>query len=197
MTLSFLDFLIERASAGIRPTNERAYHGKQEGGKKSITKHETGALGERIVMHHLKATGHKDVHALNTEHSNYPVDLATRHHLIEVKTGHTSNHKDMHKWRATIGQPGKKETEWLKKASPEAKSKWNKRKAKAIMERKNKALNDHSKKHGIKMTGKTYGVILHHDKKIADVHEFNGFHHSINWRHPDTTKAHVGSYKYD
>jgi hypothetical protein len=188
--------LAERATPGIRPSAERAYHGVQEGGKKPIAKHETGAIGERIVMHHLKTHGHKDVHAMNSEKNNYPVDLATRHHLIEVKAGHTSNGKDSHHWRATIGQPGKHETEWLKKAKPAAKAAWNKKKSDAIMHRKNAALKEHSKKHGVKMSGKTYGVILHHDKKIADVHEFHGFHHKIKWNHPDTHKAYVGSYKY-
>ena len=65
------------------------------------------------------------------------------------------------------------------------------------MSRKNKALKEHSQKHGIKMTGKTYGVILHHDKKIADVHEFDGFHHRIPWKHENTAKSYVGSYKYE
>ena len=52
---TFIEFLTERASGvGIKATKERAYNGKQEGGKKPITKNETGAIGERIVMHHLK-----------------------------------------------------------------------------------------------------------------------------------------------
>ncbi len=195
--IRFIEFLIERRSVEIiKPSKERAYSGKQEGGKTPITKNETGAIGEKIVMHHLIKTGHKGVHALNSEKNNYPVDLATRHHLIEVKTGHTSNHPGTHRWKATIGQPGKKETEWLKKASPESKAKWNKQKSQAIMDRKHKALKDHSKKHGVKMTAKTYGVILHHDKKIADVHEFDGFHHSIGWKNPETTSKYVGSYRY-
>lgn len=195
--LSFTRFLTERATPGIKPTTERAYHGKQESSRKSIAKHETGAIGERIVMHHLKRTGHKGVHILNSEKNNYPVDLATRHHLVEVKTGHASNHPGTHRWKATIGQPGKKESEWLKKAHPDAKRKWNEKKSKAIMERKHAALKEHSKKHGVKMTGKTYGVILHHDRKVADVHEFEGFHHSIGWKHPSVAKRHVASYKYD
>jgi hypothetical protein len=193
----FTTLLNERASeSGIHPTNERAYHGKQEGGNKPIAKSDTGKIGERIVMHHLKHKGHEGVHALNSEKNNYPVDVATRHHLIEVKTGLTSNNHKSHHWRATIGQPGKHETEWLKKASPKAKAAWNKKKTDAIMSRKNDALKEHSKKHGVKMTGKTYGVILHHDKKVADVHEFHGFHHRIAWNHPDTHKSYVGSYKY-
>lgn len=192
----FIQLQERKSLSGIQPTTERAYRGKQEGGRKKITKNETGAIGERIVMHHLKSKGHKDVHALNTEKNNYPVDVATRHHMIEVKTGLTSNNNKSHHWRATIGQPGKHETEWLKKAKPTAKATWNKKKADAIMARKHAALAKHSKEHGIKMTGKTYGVILHHDKKVADVHEFHGFHHRIAWNHPTTHKSYVGSYKY-
>jgi hypothetical protein len=197
--LSFSQFLTERAGSGIRATKERAYNGKQEKVRRKASKYETGQIGERVVMHHLQKTGHKGVHALNGEGkgSNYPVDVATRHHLVEVKTGHASNHPGMHRWRATIGEPGKKEKEWLKTAHPDAKRKWNHKKAKAIMDRKHAALKEHSKKHGVKMSGKTYGVILHHDKKIADVHEYHGFHHSISWKHPDTHKHYVGSYKYE
>lgn len=193
----FREILIERATGTppIRSTRERAYDGTQAKTRRTHSKLETGAIGERIAMHHLRKTTGQAT-ALNTERTNYPVDLATRHHLVEVKTGLASNNEKTHRWRATIGQPGKKETEWLKNASNDEKRDWNARKNKAIIARKNKAVQEHSKKHGVKMGGKTVGVILHPDKKVADVHEFEGFHHNINWKHPDTEKHYVGSYAY-
>jgi hypothetical protein len=121
---------------------------------------------------------------MNVRVNNAPVDLLQDHNAIEVKAGLVSNSKSAQHWRATIGQPGKKESEWLAKAPPELKSAWNERKGKEILNRKQKALRQISKDAGSKVTGATYTLILNPDKKQADLFRFPGFHLRIGWNSP-------------
>lgn len=180
----------------LKPSKDRAFEGKQKPVKTKLTKQEAGALGEAVVISYLRSAGVPDAQALNLEANNFPVDLVGDHQLVEVKTGLVSNGPSAQQWRATIGQPGIKETEWLKKASAEEKRKWNARKQAAIIARKQKVVRDYSKKLGTKIKPYTMTTIINPDTKTVDVYRFKGFHSRIAWRSDEAKKAYVGSFKY-
>ena len=164
--------------------------------KTKISKSEAGKIGEAVIIAQLQAQGFADARPASTERNNYPVDVFQDHGAIEVKTGLVSNGATAQHWRATIGQPGKAETEWLKTASHEEKHAWNEQKAQAILDRKNQALKDLSKQVGGKIKGYTMTTIINPDKKTVDVFRFDGFHLRIPWNSPAVDKAYVGTFKY-
>ena len=183
---------------GLRPVKEHAFNGEPVTIKSKLPKLGAGELGEKIALDYirdkLKLPNADTLHLKTANH--FPVDLIGDHELIEVKTGLASNGKSAQHWRATIGQPGKEETKWLRTASPEAKRAWNQRKADAIMERKQKVLREFSKKLGKQVRGRTVALILNPDKKLADVYVFKGFHHRIPWNGPQAHAGYAATYRY-
>ena len=94
----------------LTPSISRAFNGKPVAIKGSMSHAQVGKLGEKIVLAYLKSHGHSDARAVNAAHGNFAVDLVQDHAAVEVKTGLASNGKSAQQWRATIGQPGPKET---------------------------------------------------------------------------------------
>src|SRR5208282_2069144 len=137
-----------------------------------------------------------DAGPVNSEQKNFPVDLIQDHELIEVKTGLVSNGSAAQQWRATIGQPGKVESEWLKTASKDEKRIHNARKKAAIMERKAAVMKEYSRRTGKKFAGKTVTLIIDPDTGTADVHVFDGFHHRIGWNSDAARAGYRGSFAY-
>ena len=175
----------------------RAFAGEQIETKNKLSKLETGALGEKIVTSWLQGQGLKDARTLNVKVNNFPVDLIQDHKAYEVKTGLVSNRTDAQKWRATIGQPGKMESAWLKKASPEDKKAWNDRKRSEILKRKEAAVKKLGTKSGKKVKGGTITLIINPDTKKADIHKFDGFHISIPWKSAQAKAGYVGTVSYE
>jgi hypothetical protein len=160
-----------------------------------LSKLETGKLGEAIVIGHLQhIEGKSDAKPAATNRNNYAVDVEQDHTGIEVKTGLVSNGKSAQHWRATIGQPGEKERAMLEKMSPAKKAAWNQRKAAAILDRKNMALKDLSKKLGSAVKGATMMSIINPDTRTADVYRAPNFHLRISWSNAD--KYYLGSYRF-
>jgi hypothetical protein len=180
----------------LKRVDKRVYEGEQRLIQTQISKQTAGAIGEHIAVAFLKGEGIHDAAPLNTRTTNFPVDLIGDHILVEVKTGLISNQKGAQHWRATIGQPGKKETEWLKTASKEDKAAWNKRKNQEILARKNKVLDDMTKKYGTKIKAKTLTTIINPDTHTADVYLFEGFHSAIRWNSDEAKKAYQGTFHY-
>ncbi len=180
----------------IRTVPGPMFKGEPVALKTKPSKLEVGELGEQLVAGFLKAKGKRDVKTLNVKVNNFPVDLAQDHSAIEVKAGLISNGKSAQHWRATIGQPGKAEQAWLKKASKEEKAAWNAKKAEMILARKQKALDQLSKRLGRKVKAKTYGVIINTDKRTADIHEFEGFHLRIPWNSAQAKAGYRGTVKW-
>lgn len=180
----------------LTKTSSRAWTGQTVELKTSMSKLETGELGESIVISYLKSQGFKDAGSLNIKGNNFPIDLVQDHEVIEVKTGLVSNGSSAQFWRATIGQPGKKEREWLKTASKEAKAKFNAKKQAAILDRKNAAVKEVSQKLGRPVKPATMTMILNPDKKTVDLYKFDGFHLMIRWKSNTAQKSYVGSFKY-
>ena len=123
---------------GLHPIKERAFNGEPVALKMKLPKLGAGELGEKIALDYirdkLKLPNADTLHLKAA--NNFPVNLIGDHELIEVKTGLASNGKSAQQWRATIGQPGKEETERLRSMSSEEKRALNQRKSDAIMQRK-------------------------------------------------------------
>lgn len=187
----------DKTGVTVKPSKTKAFDGEVKQTKNTLSRLEAGALGEKLVTAYLQHGGLKDARTLNIKVNNFPIDLVADHGVIEVKTGQVSNSKSAQQWRATIGQPGKKETEWLKKATPEQKRAHNEKKAQAILERKQQALADLSQVAGKKIKAYTYGVIINPDTKRADLYRFNGFHLRIGWNTPQAAKGYLGSVSYE
>lgn len=183
----------------IKSTKERAFAGKQVETEK-ISKQLAGAIGEQIIIEHLKSLGFKDAGHLSdymeTEQNNLPADLIHDHQIVEVKTGQASNGGGAQQWRLTIGEPGKEEKDWLASASAEDKAAHNAKKQADIHERKKKAIAGVSKELGFKVAGKTMTVILDPAKKIADLFEFDGFHDRLGWTGEQAQQGYIRSVKY-
>jgi hypothetical protein len=157
-----------------------------------LSKLEAGRLGEKIVLEHLHSQGFKDAKPMNAKQNNYPIDMVQDHGAIEVKTGLVSNGKGAQQWRATIGQPGKKESAWLAKASAADKRAWNEQKSQDIIDRKNAATKALGKEFGGKFKGSTMTTIINPDTKTVDLY----FHSRIGWHSPQAKGGYVGSYQY-
>lgn len=183
------------ASGGGTTTGEteRAFNGAQTSGGQKLTKLRTGEVGEKVAAEHLG----NGARSLNTKGNNYPIDLITDTHAVEVKTGLSTNRPDAQKWRTTIGQPSKTETAWLKTAAPAEKAAWNASKQRAIIERKNKALDELRRETGVKLKAKTIGVILNPSTGTADIHEFDGFHSNIRWSSPQMQAAYKKTVRWN
>jgi hypothetical protein len=184
------------AEVKLKPSKARTFNGDAVEVTRPLTKQEAGALGEKIVIAYLHKQGLTDARPLNLKQQNYAVDLVQDHGAIEVKTGIVSNGRSAQQWRATIGQPGKEETAKLAKMSPEKKKAWNAAKAKAILERKQRAVEELSKTLGRKVKAWTMTTIINPDTRMVDVFKFEGFHLRIPWNSEQTQKAYVGSYQY-
>lgn len=163
---------------------------------KELSKLETGALGEHLATLYLKSQGASDARSLNVKGNNFAVDLIQDHHVYEMKAGLASNGKSAQHWRATIGQPGTKEAEWLSRASDKAKAAWNERKSQEILDRKNAAVRQVSKEVGRKVQGNTIGLIINPTSRTVDVHVFKGFHSRIPWGSEQAQSGYKGSFKY-
>lgn len=181
----------------LKPSKKRVFKGNSIATKKTLTKLESGEIGENIAVAYLQEKGMKDAKALHAKTSTHiALDLVGDHQLFEIKTGLVSNGPSAQHWRATIGQRGKKEAAWLKKATPEQKKAWNAKKREAILERKQQLLAEFSKALGKKLKGKTICLIMNPDTKQVDMHVFDGFHSRISWNSPEAKKAYVGSFDY-
>lgn len=178
----------------VKETTERAFTGTPRGTK--IGKQLAGAIGELVIIAHLKDLGFHDAKEMNLDRNNFPIDIIQDHETIEVKTGQSSNNPKSQHWRLTIGEPGKEEKEWLKTASPEEKREWNQAKQKAIHDRKMKELKGLEGELGHPIKAATYTVILNHDTKTADIYKFDGWHDSIPWKSEQAKKGYVRSVKY-
>lgn len=174
----------------------RVWNGKATVTHTTLNKAQTGAIGEKIAVDFLRnVQGLKDARPLHIKTStHFPLDLVGDHEIFEVKTGVCSSSNT--KWRVTLGQPGKAEAAWLRKASPAAKHAWNQRKAAEAMKRKQQVVKEFSRKTGRKLTGRTIGVIINPDAGAADVYAFDGFHAAIGWNSALAKQSYIGSYNY-
>ena len=186
-------------SSGLDEIDTPAWNGSVMTVGKKLDKLQTGKLGEAIAIGWLKKNGFENAALLNVKGAgnNFPVDVTDGKDVYEVKAGLISNSRSAQQWRATIGQPGKKEQQWLKTASTKQKQQWNAGKAKAIMDRKAEVVKELSKRSGRKIKGGTITMIIDPDKKRVDLYKFSGFHHRIGWKSDQAKTAFQGTFNYE
>lgn len=167
---------------------------QQEAGNVKLSKLDAGAAGEQLAMRVLSEQYGVPFKTLNVGINNAPIDVGGDHTAVEVKTGMATNGPSAQHWRATIGQPGKAETELLKSMSVEDKRALNQYKYEQIMRRKNDMLAELTKIAGSEVKPITVGVILSPDGKRGDVYIIPGFHLRLPWKDYATDEYHAGTY---
>lgn len=170
----------------------RVWTGKQESGTTTLTKLQSGAIGEKLVMQVLSEKYGEEFGTLNVGLNNAPIDVFGDHLAIEVKTGLSTN--TMKEWRATIGEPGKAEKARLKQMTPEEKSRHNERKKQEILRRKTELLGRLSEAEGKPIKGATVGVILSPDGKRGDVYMVDDFHLRLTWSKYASDEYYLGTF---
>lgn len=160
----------------------KVYKEKAVPTKSFISKTKTGDLAEDITILYLRnVLGIKDADFLNRFENNYPVDIMGDHMLIEVKGGVISSTSD--RWKVTLGEAGKEIKEYMASLSPKKLAEFNVQRVKDAMNRKAKVVREKERERGVKLKQKTFGLIIHPDKKTADIYEFDGFHpKAITWK---------------
>ena len=174
----------------LKKTNERAFSGGSVEIKKKLSKLETDSVGESIALSYLRSIGFIHAHSANTKGNNFPVDIFADHRAIELKSGQVSNTKSAQQFRVTLGQPGKAETELLKRMSTEEKLKHNTAKLDQAIKRKLQIAENYG------MAAITMMVLINPDTQHADVFVVEGYHKRISWRGPQLEDGYVGSFHY-
>lgn len=186
---------LSKVSGRRLPQKDRVWQGsQQEKRAKKLSKLETGEIGEKIAMQALSDVIGTPFTTLNKGINNAPIDVIGNHSAIEVKAGLSTNGRSSQHWRATIGQPGKKEQKALKNMTKKEKRAHNNKKKQAILDRKDAYLQKLSAEAGKKMKGRTMTVILSPSGDRGDVFMFDGFHLRLPWKTNATEENYIGTY---
>ena len=179
------------------PPGQRVWQGKQIKGQKTITKLQTGTIGETLAAQALEDKFGVPFSSLNEGINNAPIDIAGDSRAVEVKTGVATNGITAQHWRATIGQPGKQEAALIAQMTKPEKRAHNIYKSQQILARKNEMLSAMSEIAGVEMKPATIGIILSPDGKRGDVFFIPGFHLRITWRDGAIEENYLGTYGND
>jgi hypothetical protein len=116
-----------KSTVKVSVAKKRAFNGKDPvATKTTLTKQETGRVGEAVVLAYLKTIkGATDARPMNTDKTNFPIDLIEDHRPTEVKAGLCSNGKDAQKWRLTFSKETASEKAAYDKMTPEQKTQYN------------------------------------------------------------------------
>lgn len=185
----------------LQASKTRAYNGERAG--VPISGHLAGAIGEEILIQHLKQQGYADAgttsNFVGSIQNNIAFDLIHDHQLIEVKAGQTGLASGV--WALKYdGRFTKVQEAKFAKMTPEkiakAKKKINRAKVEAIHQRKKAFADAMQKKLGFKIKTGMMTCIINPDTKTADLYQFDGLHDSISWNSEMAKAAYVGSVRY-
>jgi len=180
----------------LRPTGRRALGPEPSGAPVTMTRQETGALGERVALAWLRGQGSADARPANVERSNFPVDVLHDSEVVEVKAGLASNGVKSRHWRLTAGQPGVKERAWLRSASVEDVAAHHEMKQQMIVARKRRFMRELSRRLGRPVKAATVAAVIDPRSKVVDVYRFEGFHGRVGWDSEEAKRGYVGSFVY-
>jgi hypothetical protein len=181
----------------VKVVKARVFSGESVATKKTLTKQETGRIGEAVILAYLRdVRGRADARQMNTSATNFPVDVIEDHAPTEVKAGLVSNGRKAQQWRLTFSKESAKEKALYETMTPEERSAWNADKRRRIRERKEKVIAQLEKETGQKITPRTMTVIINPDTQIADIFEFDGLHDRIDWRSEKAAAGYRGTVKY-
>lgn len=188
---------VHGSTVTVKPSKQRAFDGKTPvKTKTTLTKQETGRVGEAVVLAYLKSQGHEDARPMNSSATNFPVDMLEDHRPTEVKAGLVSNSRKAQQWRLTFSKESAAEKALYEKMTPAERKQWNAEKQKRIHERKQAVIKQLEKQTGQKVKPRTMTVVINPDTKTADIYEFDGLHDRIDWQSPLAHKSYKASVKY-
>jgi hypothetical protein len=175
------------------PLSQRVWQGQSLPGG-SLSKLEVGARGEKLAAQVLEEAFGEPISTTNIGINNAPIDLLGAGFAIEVKTGLASNSDAAQHWRATIGQPGKAESEALKQMTPEQKRAHNEVKEQDILRRKRDFVQKATDLTGEDFAPITVGIIMEPSGARADVFVMEGFHLRVPWKRGATEENYIGTF---
>lgn len=182
----------------VQATQQRAFRGAPAQLSTTLTKQETGRVGEAVVLAWLKAQGFVDAGPMNSSQTNFPMDLIEDHRPTEVKAGLASNSRKAQQWRLTFSKESATEKALYATMTPAERAAWNAEKQARIRQRKQQAIGALERRNpGTTIRPRTIAVILDPDAQTADVYEFDGFHDRIDWQSAAAQAAYRGSVVYD
>lgn len=185
----------------IKDTKQRAWTGEQTGAP--IDNKLAGAIGEEVIIAHLKSLGYADADYtssfIGTNDNNIAFDLIHDHQLVEAKTGQTG--KPSGTWALKYDGAFTKDQEakfarMKPDAVKEAKRKINLAKVQGIHDRKEAFAERISKELGDEVKPGMITVIINPDTKVADLYQFDGIHDRINWNGEQAQSGYLKSVKY-
>lgn len=185
------------AAVRVSPVKGRVFGGKPVATQSTLTKQETGRVGEAVVVAYLKHLGHADAGPMNSGRTNFPIDLIEDHRPTEVKAGLVSNSASAQQWRLTFSKETAAEKALYEKMTPAEREQWNAEKQQRIHERKRAAIKALEEESGEKIKPRTMTVVINPDTQTADIYSFDGFHDRIGWTSDLGKKGYVATVRYD
>ncbi|RJR10596.1 hypothetical protein C4588_02900 [Candidatus Parcubacteria bacterium] len=153
-----------------------------------------GQIGEKLAMKVFAEKYGVPFETLNVGINNAPIDVGGDHLALEVKAGSATNSERTQMWRAKVAPFSKKEQALYDKMSPEEKTAYNAYKKQAVLDRKQRLLDELSRELGEPIKPMTVGVILSADGKRADMYAIPGFHISLSWKKYASDEYFMGTY---
>lgn len=182
----------------VVPVKQRVFSGKPIQTRTTLSKQETGRIGEAIILAYLRdIEGRADARPMNIKSTNFPVDIIEDSAPTEVKAGLVSNSPKAQQWRLTFSKESKQEKELYDKMTPEQRREYNEGKQQRIHERKQQIIKQLEKKTGRKIKPRTICAIINPDTKAADIYSFQGFHDRVGYNSAMAKKAYVATVSYD
>lgn len=186
------------SSVKVKKTKRRAFDGATPVPLETqLTKQETGRVGEAVVLAYMRQVlGLKDARAMNSEQTNFPVDLIEDHAPTEVKAGLVSNTRGAQQWRLTFSKESAKEKALYETMTSQERAAWNEKKQQRIHQRKQAVLKAVERETGRKQRPRTITTVLNPDTRVADIYVFDGWHDRIDWQSDLARAAYQGSVQY-
>jgi hypothetical protein len=187
----------------LREVKERAWTGEPEG--EPISKDLAGAIGEEIIIQHLKSLGYDDAGktsdhpAVASNMNNLAFDLIHDHQLIEAKGGQTGKPSGVWALKYDGRFTKAQEAAFAEMTEDEVKAekkRINQQKVADIHGRKKAFVKRMSKELGFKVKPGMMTVIINHAKKTADIYQFDDIHDRIPWESDMARKGYVKTVRY-
>ena len=165
--------------------------------------HLAGAIGEEIIIAHLKTLGYEDADYtssfIGSNNNNIPFDLIHDHQLVEAKTGQVGKPSGV--WALKYdGRFNKDQEASFAKMTPDQvrleKKRINADKVLRIHERKQDFADRLAKKLKHKIRPGMITVVINPLTQTADLYQFDGLHDSIGWNSDKAKAGYLKSVKY-
>lgn len=186
----------EGISGGRVDPENRVWQGqKYAKPEKTLTRLQTGELGERVAMKAFQDKYGVPFEEMNVGRNNAPIDVKGDHIALEVKGGSGHIGEKSRAWRSMEGERGKAEKARISQMSKKEREIYANGKRAKILERKAAEVERLTQEAGgQRFNPKMAGVIFTPDGRHADVFEVDGHHLYLGWGKHATSENYVGTY---